>query len=216
MFTGLIEDLGRVVNIKIGGEGGVLEVETELEDINLGDSISVNGACLTVVDIEGNRIAFEVSPETFKRTNLRFLKRGDYVNLERSLKASSRLGGHIVLGHVDFTGKIVTFEKSGEHRTLVIEIPPEYMKYFVEKGSVAVDGISLTVNYIRENRIFINIVPYTFEHTNLKFRKEGDYVNIETDIIGKYVVNYLSRFSNVSLEEKLKSLFYKDEALGPL
>ena len=194
MFTGLIEDVGKVKKILRTGTNTKLSVETKLSEIKIGDSISVNGACLTVVEVKGNTLTFDVSQETLKRTNLGFLKVGDIVNLERALKVGDRLGGHIVQGHVDFTAKIFSFKKLGEHYELVLEIPKEQEKYFVEKGSVAVDGISLTVNYVKENLIYINIIPHTYENTNLKKRKEGDYVNIETDIIGKYVINYLERF----------------------
>ena len=206
MFTGLVEDIGEVISLFRDSKGGWLSVRTELGDIKVGDSVAVNGACLTAVKVDENTITFEVSPETFGRTNLGLLRRGDPVNLERALRADSRLGGHFVLGHVDFTAKILSFRNLGEHRELVIEIPPDQRRFFVEKGSVAVDGISLTVNYVRENSISINIVPYTFENTNLKFRKPGDLVNVEADIIGKYVVNYLSGREG-DLEDKLREIF---------
>ncbi len=206
MFTGIVEDLGEVLGLKTSSFGGILEVKTCLQDIKVGDSVAVNGACLTAVSVEESFVAFELSPETMGRTNLRRLRRGDFVNLERALRADSRLGGHFVLGHVDFVGSILSFRDLGRHRELAIEIPSDKRKLFVEKGSVAVDGISLTVNYIRENRIFINVIPHTYENTNLKFRKVGDEVNIETDIIGKYVLNYLTR-SQENLLRKFEQLF---------
>ncbi len=205
MFTGLVEDLGEVISLVKNAGGGKLSVRTILEDIKVGDSVAVNGACLTAIEVKENIITFDVSPETFRRTNLGLLRRGDRVNLERALRADSRLGGHLVLGHVDFTSRILSFRNLGEHRELVIEIPAEWKKFFVEKGSVAVDGISLTVNYIREGSISINVVPHTFQNTNLKFRKPGDTVNVEADIIGKYIVNYLSKEEG-SLEDKLREL----------
>ena len=205
MFTGLVEELGEVISLVKNAGGGKLSVRTILEDIKVGDSVAVNGACLTAIEVKENIITFDISPETFKRTNLGLLRRGDRVNLERALRADSRLGGHFVLGHVDFTSRILSFRNLGEHRELVIEIPAEWKKFFVEKGSVTVDGISLTVNYIREGSISINVVPHTFQNTNLKFRKPGDLVNIEVDIIGKYVVNYLSKEEG-SLEDKLREL----------
>jgi len=206
MFTGLIEDLGKVIDISVSSKGAKLVVETKLSDIKIGDSVAVNGACLTVTEIRGNKYSFDVSPETLKRTNLGLLKRGDYVNLERALKVGDRLGGHIVQGHVDFTSKIKSLKFLGEHYELVIEIPNDWVSYIVEKGSIAIDGISLTVNYIRNNSVYINIIPHTYERTNLKFRKNGDLVNVETDIIGKYVINYLntSRKKENILEEFLK------------
>lgn len=208
MFTGLVEEVGKVVSLKKSPEGALLTVETSLGDIKIGDSVAVNGACLTVVDIDQQRVSFELSPETLKRTNLGLLKNGDFVNLERALRVGDRLGGHIVQGHVDFTARIISFKNLGKHRELVIEIPTGWEKYFVEKGSVALDGISLTVNTVQGNKISINIIPHTYKHTNLKYKKVGDLLNVETDIVGKYVINYLERFSSkeTSLEEKLKNL----------
>ena len=208
MFTGLVEEVGKVVSLKKSPEGALLTVETSLGDIKIGDSVAVNGACLTVVDIDQQRVSFELSPETLKRTNLGLLKTGDFVNLERALRVGDRLGGHIVQGHVDFTARITSFKNLGKHRELVIEIPTGWEKYFVEKGSIALDGISLTVNTVQGNKISINIIPHTYKHTNLKYKKVGDLLNVETDIVGKYVINYLERFSSkeTSLEEKLKNL----------
>jgi riboflavin synthase len=206
MFTGLVEDVGEVLSIGRSATGGELLVKTSLDDISVGDSVAVNGACLTVVSVGNGKVSFEVSPETFSRTNLSFLKPGDPVNLERALRADSRLGGHFVLGHVDFTARILSFKPMGQHRELVLEIPPGQELLFVEKGSVAVDGISLTVNYVRGSSLYINIIPHTFESTNLKGRKTGDLLNIETDIIGKYVLRYLSS-GKESFEDKLKDLF---------
>ena len=204
MFTGLVEDVGKVLR----AGGGVLVVETSLTDIEVGDSVAVNGACLTAVEVDGGKVTFEVSQETLSRTNLADLKAGDRVNLERALKVGSRLGGHIVQGHVDFTARIREIRPQGGHRLLTLEIPREWSLYFVEKGSVAVDGISLTVNAVEGNFIFINIIPHTLENTNLKFRKPGDRVNIETDIIGKYIIRYLENLGKEkSFEEKLKGLF---------
>ncbi len=208
MFTGLVEEIGKVTYFKKSPEGALLTVETTLVDIKIGDSVAVNGACLTVVEVKQGKISFELSPETLERTNLKFLKIGDFVNLERALKVGDRLGGHIVQGHIDFTAKITSFRNLGKHRELIIEIPPGWEKYFVEKGSVALDGISLTVNTVQGNKVSINIIPHTYENTNLKFKKVGDLLNVETDIVGKYVVNYLEKFSSrdSSLEEKLKNL----------
>ncbi len=206
MFTGLVEDLGEVVDVRRTADGGVLKIKTSLDGIEVGDSISVNGACLTVIELEKDRLTFEVSKETFSRTNLGFLRKGDRVNLERALRLDSRLGGHIILGHVDFTSRVKSFRRIGDHRELVITIPPDQEKFFVEKGSVAVDGISLTVNRVGEGSVVINVIPHTFENTNLKYRKVGDLVNVETDIIGKYVVRCLSGREK-DLEMKLRDIF---------
>ncbi len=191
MFTGIIDETGRVVQLRKTAFGGVLKISSNYRDIGIGESVAVNGACLTVVDFTDGVMSFELSPETFKRTNLGSLKKNEPVNLERSLRADSRLGGHFVLGHVDFTARILRFAPRGKHRELVIGIPADQLKFFVEKGSVAVDGISLTVNYIKGNSISINIIPHTYENTNLRIRKPGDLVNVEVDIIGKYVANFV-------------------------
>lgn len=206
MFTGLVEDLGRVKFVKPSRGGIELGIETSLRGINIGDSVAVNGACLTAVGIEKNLITFDVSQETLNRTNLRFLKTGDCVNLERALTLNKPLGGHIVQGHVDTLGKIEKLTPIGEHHLLVISFPEEYTVYTVEKGSIAVDGISLTINKVGSNFVEINIIPHTFRETNLKFRKRGDFVNLEFDIFGKYVVNYLKR---VEKKNKLFEDFLK-------
>jgi riboflavin synthase len=194
MFTGLIEDVGRVSNINRSYKNTELKVETKLQNIAIGDSVAVNGACLTAVKIKNREITFDVSSETLNRTNLRFLKRGDYVNLERALTLNKSLGGHLVQGHIDCIGKIEVLRKDGEHYTLVVSFEPEYSVYVVEKGSIAVDGISLTVNRVETGKFWINVIPHTFGNTNLKYRKVGDFVNLEFDIIGKYVISYLRKF----------------------
>lgn len=205
MFTGLVEEVGEVLEMRRTASGGFLKVKTSLGDIKVGDSVAVNGACLTAVETGEGFVSFEISEETFIRTNLGDLRRGDPINLERALKVGSRLGGHFVLGHIDFTSRVLSFHKRGDHRELVLEIPSAHLMYFVEKGSVAVDGVSLTVNYVKDSKIFINVVPYTYERTNLRYRKVGDRLNVETDVIGKYVVSYLSKEGN-SLKDKLESL----------
>ncbi len=207
MFTGLVEDVGEVLDLRRTASGGVLKVRTSLGGIEVGDSVSVNGACLTVVEVSEGVVSFDVSPETFRRTNLGNLKRGDPVNLERALRADSRLGGHFVLGHVDFTSRIISFRPAGQHRELLLEIPPGRRELFVEKGSVAVDGISLTVNTVRNSSLSINVIPYTYERTNLRFRREGDLVNVEADVIGKYVLNYLKLREESPLKDGIEGLF---------
>ncbi len=202
MFTGLVEDLGKVVNLLLGSTNSRLKVQTNLKDIQIGDSVAVNGACLTVVKIEGNTLTFDLSEETLKRTNLKWLKPNDLVNIERALTPSKPLGGHIVQGHVDTLGKITKLQKRGEHYLLQVEFEEEFLPYVVEKGSIAVDGISLTINKVLPKGVEINVIPHTFQNTNLKTRKEGDWVNLEFDILGKYVVNYLKRV--VGKEQKLQ------------
>ncbi len=191
MFTGLVEQVGKVKKVELKPSGGRLTVECSLEGVKIGDSVAVNGACLTVVKADGGSLTFDVSPETLKRTNLKFLKVGDYVNLERALRLGDRLGGHIVQGHVDTLGRIELLQPRGEHYLLRITFGEEFSPYVVEKGSIAVDGISLTVNACGSGFAEINVIPHTLRETNLKFRKRGDFVNLEFDILGKYVVNYL-------------------------
>ena len=207
MFTGLIEETGKIKQIVRRGDGLSVEIEARktLEDTKIGDSISVNGICLTVVKKTDRSMFFDVSQETVNRSNIKYSKVGDIVNLERAMKASDRFGGHIVQGHVDTVGKIVKTIPFGEHTVFLIEIPDKYEKLVVEKGSIAIDGISLTVNQIDKNQISINIIPHTLENTNLKNRKAGDYVNVEFDIIGKYVLNMLEK-TGINREKSLEKL----------
>lgn len=195
MFTGIIEAMGTVRGMTRKGEDAVLEVETGLTmtDVRIGDSIAVSGACLTVVALTGRGFTADVSAETLSKTNLRNAKAGDRVNLEKSLRLQDFLGGHIVLGHVDGLGRI--FEKKEKSNSIIfgIDVDEKWTRYLVEKGSVAVDGISLTVNECKKNRFYVNIIPHTAGETTLGFKKAGDAVNIETDIIGKYVEKLLQR-----------------------
>jgi riboflavin synthase len=194
MFTGIIEDLGTINRISRKGEDALLIVDTSmnLDDINIGDSISVSGACLTITEKEGKRFSADVSAETLARTNLKYLKSGDKVNLEKSLRLNSFLGGHLVLGHVDGIGKIEEKVSKANSIQFGVEIDAALGRYIVEKGSVAVDGISLTVNRCEKNRFYVNIIPHTARNTTLGFKKAADPVNIETDIIGKYVEKFLN------------------------
>lgn len=203
MFTGLVEALGEVESM----HGGSLSIKAQLGDIKIGDSVAVNGVCLTVVKHDGGYLKFDVSEETLSRSNLKYLRRGDLVNLERALRASDRLGGHIVQGHVDFTAQIAELRKRGEHWSLVVRIKDGQEAYLVEKGSVAIDGISLTINKVEGGLLFINVIPHTYENTNLRTRRVGDLVNVELDIIGKYVVNYLRNMKGDSLQSKLEGLY---------
>ena len=209
MFTGLIEEIGQIESLQKKSDGMLLYVKAKkiLEDAKLGDSIAVNGVCLTVVDIKNDKVAFELSNETINRSNFRYAKIGDYVNLERALKASDRLGGHIVQGHVDTTGKIVEMKNLGSHTELLLQIPHEYKSLLIEKGSIAVNGISLTINYVLNDKISINIIPHTLENTNLKHKKVGDLVNLEFDILGKYILKFISSIDITHLkDDKLKEL----------
>ncbi len=201
MFTGIIEDLGTVNRMSRKGEDGLLIVDTSMNlgDINIGDSISVSGACLTVAEKGDKRFSADVSAETLARTNLKALKSGDKVNLEKSLRLNGFLGGHMVLGHVDGIGKIQEKVNKANSIQFSVEIDPELGRYIVEKGSVAVDGISLTVNRCEKNRFYVNIIPHTVRNTTLGFKKTADTVNIETDIIGKYVEKFLNPDKGINL-----------------
>jgi riboflavin synthase len=194
MFTGIIENAGAVKRITRKGEDALLVIDTSLnlDDIKVGDSIAVNGACLTVTQKMDRSFSADVSAETLARTNLKLLKSGDRVNLEKSLRMNSFLGGHLVLGHVDGLGKIQEKINKANSLQFSVEIDTELGRYIVEKGSVAVDGISLTVNRCEKNRFYVNIIPHTARNTTLEFKKVADLVNIETDIIGKYVEKFLN------------------------
>jgi len=189
MFTGLIEDTGRVASFQRRSEAGVLVVETNLptEEIAIGDSVAVNGACLTVTARSGRTLTFDISPESISRTLIGKFSSGSRVNLERALKLGDRLGGHIVSGHVDCAGQLTRSENSSGNFQLQFALPSEYARYLVEKGSITVDGISLTVNSVTQDRFSVNIIPHTFSSTTLADLRTGDQVNIETDIIGKYI-----------------------------
>ncbi|KGX93813.1 riboflavin synthase subunit alpha [Pontibacillus halophilus JSM 076056 = DSM 19796] len=211
MFTGIIEELGKVESIREGNEALELTVQasTVLEDVSLGDSIAVNGVCLTVTHFSSHEARFDVMPETYKATSLRELKKGSEVNLERSMAAGGRFGGHMVTGHVDGVGTIVQKERESNAVYYDIRLPDELMSYFVYKGSVAVDGTSLTVFGVKSNTITISLIPHTMEHTVLGHKGVGDTVNIETDLIGKYVVNLLSNSSH-GKESNVTEQFLKD------
>jgi riboflavin synthase len=210
MFTGIIEKLGRVVATQRRNTDGTIQIDGGwgLTDIRLGDSICVNGICLTVSLLEGGVFTVEGSGETLRRTTLGDLRPGDAVNLERALRLSDRLGGHLVTGHVDGTGTINQKTREGDSYQFRFEVSPALSRSLVEKGSVAVDGISLTVSALKKSSFQVYIIPYTLEKTTLKLRERGDRVNIETDVIGKYVEKMLSpQREGVTLEKLIKSGF---------
>ena len=198
MFTGIVEEAGMVDAIKTGSRSIELTVRTKsiARRIKLGASVAVNGCCLTVVKISTRGtiklLRFDVLQESWQRTNLQFLKPGAIVNLERPLRADGELGGHFVTGHVDGIGKIVRWDKSGNDHVLDIAAPPDVMRYVVFKGSITVDGISLTVAGVTKKSFRLWIIPHTFEVTTLKGRKVGDAVNLEADLLGKYAEKFLA------------------------
>lgn len=189
MFTGLIEDVGRVVAFDRKGTAGLLRVETSLplQEIAIGDSVAVNGACLTATVKQNKTLTFDVSPESLDKTTIGNLRVGSSVNLERAMRLGDRLGGHIVTGHIDCIGHLSRMSESSGNRILEFTLPTANARYLVAKGSVAIDGISLTVNSVTQNGFSVNIIPLTQISTTLSNLKAGDAINIETDIIGKYV-----------------------------
>jgi riboflavin synthase len=193
MFTGIIEELGSVRSIEERGENARLVISAHVvtEGTNHGDSISVNGVCLTALDIEPDSFAADISRETLQRSTLGSLQPGAPVNLERSVTPATRLGGHIVQGHVDARGQFAGVENHGESWTVRIAYPKEIARYLVFKGSVAVEGISLTIAGLTDDYFEIAIIPKTWEVTNLSHLKPGDEVNIEVDILGKYIEKLL-------------------------
>lgn len=196
MFTGIIEELAKIR--KITKDRITIECKTVLDDIKLGDSIAMNGVCLTVTEIFSDGYSADISPETFDVTTLGRLSNGDYVNLERALPANGRLGGHIVSGHIDGVGKFLSCKKDGGFYNLEFLLPENVAKYTVHKGSIAINGISLTIAEAKENTVKVAIIPHTFENTNLKYLKSGDFVNIETDVLARYVEKFLSTRDNKS------------------
>lgn len=193
MFTGLIEEVGEVKEVRRRGKGALLTVRCSkvLEGTKIGDSIAVNGVCLTVVEMGKDFLSFFVSNETLQRSNLGELRPKTPVNLERALKAGDRLGGHIVQGHVDTTTKITGVKREGESFIFTFKLPREYSHLLIEKGSVAVDGISLTVARLGSEEFSVAVIPHTYENTNLKWKRVGNRVNLEFDLIGKYVERIL-------------------------
>ncbi|HNQ73731.1 MAG TPA: riboflavin synthase [Verrucomicrobiota bacterium] len=199
MFTGIIQQTGVIETIAPAPKAIrlVLRVPRGMQGARLGASVAVNGCCLTVVQHTpcgpGRRLHFDVLRESWRRTNLQFAQSGDIVNLERPLRAGDELGGHFVTGHVDGLGKVRSWKKSGTDQLLSISAPSNLMRYVVLKGSIAVDGISLTVAGVTKTQFQIWIIPHTYEITTLRARQPGDYVNLEVDMLGKYVERFLAR-----------------------
>lgn len=194
MFTGIIEELGTIENIKRGKDSAVLTIKASkvLEDASIGDSIAVNGICLTVTSISSGSFCADVMHETLRRSSLSDITSGSAVNLERAMAANGRFGGHIVAGHVDGTGRISGIVKDDNAYIYTIEAKGSILRYVVEKGSITIDGISLTVTNVTKSSLSVSVIPHTMSNTVLKDKKAGDIVNLETDIIGKYVEKLLS------------------------
>jgi riboflavin synthase len=192
MFTGIIESVGGVAEMKPTPAGVRLRLNTALApELTQGDSVAVNGVCLTVVAADGDSVHFDVSPETLRVSALGSLKRSATVNLERPLRAGAPIGGHFVQGHVDATGAIEEIRQDGDCRWVTVKFPPPLASLIVRKGSIAVDGISLTVAGVDDRRFDVQVIPFTWQHTNLHTAKVNDLVNLECDVLGKYAVRAL-------------------------
>ena len=189
MFTGIVEEVGTVREIRKGQTSSFIEIQakTVLSDVHLGDSIAVNGVCLTVTEFSADSFRADVMNETLNRSSLGSLRSGSHVNLERAMPANGRFGGHIVSGHIDGTGVITDIRRDGISVWYTIGTTAAVMRYIIEKGSVAIDGISLTVAKVTDSSFSVSIIPHTAEQTVLSYKKNGDTVNLENDIIGKYV-----------------------------
>lgn len=189
MFTGIIEEIGTISSIQKGRHSALLHIQAALilEDLKIGDSVAVNGVCLTATSVQGNSFTADVMHETLNRSSLAHLSRGSHVNLERAMAANGRFGGHIVAGHVDGTGRIIQIRKDDTAIWYTIQAGPSILRYIIEKGSIAIDGISLTVAQTGEDWFSISAIPHTVAATTLKERRTGDLVNLENDMIGKYV-----------------------------
>ena len=200
MFSGIIEDLGKVEDLKLHDEGATLVVRTILPigKIKIGDSIAVNGTCLTVVSKSRGTLRMDVSAETIRRSTLGNLEVGSRVNLERCLTLGTLINGHLVAGHVDSVGRIVAIKPEGESKLYTFEVSANEARYLVEKGSVSIDGISLTVFSIRGRRFSCELIPHTLKVTTLGFKKPGDKVNIESDMMAKYVERILAARGSVA------------------
>ena len=203
MFTGIVEEVGNLKEIKLLGNYAQLDVEASkiLEDVKLGDSIAVNGVCLTVTSFKKNSFTADVMPETLKRSNLGTLKQGDEVNLERALKADGRFDGHIVAGHVDGMGTIVKKRNDGNAVVVYIDCDKTVLDLIVEKGSIAIDGVSLTVVDVDSRGFSVSIIPFTGEETSLLKKPIGKKVNLENDIVGKYIEKRVNKTGKYGLTE---------------
>lgn len=207
MFTGIIEEVGKIKNIQ-GGTNYKLTIAASkiLEDIHLGDSIAVNGICLTAISWDNGSFTVDVMRETLERTSLHRLRAGSFVNLERALAANGRFGGHIVSGHIDGTGEIINIRRDANAVWYKIKTSEKIMEFIIEKGSIAIDGISLTVAKVDRSAFYVSVIPHTLENTILLRKKTGDIVNLENDIVGKYIKSFTDKNSNATLcESFLKS-----------
>ncbi|EXJ23208.1 Riboflavin synthase eubacterial/eukaryotic [Alkalibacterium sp. AK22] len=211
MFTGIVEEIGTISSIQKGAKSSVLTVKAQkvLEDAHIGDSIMTNGVCLTITDMDSQTFKADVMSETLDRTALGALKNGSRLNLERALNLQTRLGGHMVSGHIDGTGVISHFRKDDNAVWVTVQADPSLLKYIIEKGSIAIDGISLTVAKVSGRDFQVSIIPHTADETTLLQHKVGDRVNLECDLIGKYVEKLLGLSSEENNQKKLTETYLK-------
>lgn len=203
MFTGIVEEIGEISSITKSSKGAKLTLKAKkvLEDVKLGDSICTNGVCLTVTEFDKGNFSVDVMAETMRRSNLGTLSKGSQVNLERALRLSDRLGGHIVSGHIDGVGEIESFEREDNAVWISIKAPDSILKYIVEKGSITIDGVSLTVAYVDSVMFKVSIIPHTKDVTTLLKKNIGDKLNLECDIVGKYIEKLIKHEENPSAKK---------------
>lgn len=200
MFTGIVENLARVESITKNDDISklILKFSKELKNINKGDSICINGTCLTVVSISDDMLlGFDVVEETINKTNIFLLEKDDLVNIERSMVMGGRIEGHILQGHVEGVGKIIDKTKIGDNVRMLVQIPKELMELCIEKGSISLDGVSLTIASLNNNLVEVALIPYTLNKTTLGFKEKGSLLNVETDILGKYVYNMMQKYEKI-------------------
>lgn len=216
MFTGLIEEIGRVQSVIKSTKSAKLTIKASkvLEGIRAGDSISTNGVCLTVTEFTSNGFLVDVMAETMRRSNLHEISPGDEVNLERALKVGDRLGGHVVSGHIDGMGTITNYEEEDNAVWVTIKTSPEVLKYIVQKGSIAIDGISLTVAYVDETVFKVSVIPHTKDVTTLLRKKVGDIVNLECDMLGKYIEKLLQSREQVPINKGINMNFLSEHGFA--
>lgn len=208
MFTGIIEEIGALKERRDGSHSCTLTVRCEkiLEGTKIGDSIAVNGTCLTVTKLNADSFDVDVTPETMRRTAFSIVRVGSKLNLERALRIGDRLGGHLVSGHVDFVGKLIKKEQEGNAVNLTFSVPEQWMKYILAKGSIAIDGVSLTIAKKQSNSFFVSLIPHTGEMTILLLKQIGDPVNIECDCIGKYIEQLIGHNTSSSIGVTMDTL----------
>lgn len=213
MFSGIIEEIGKIKQIEKmqGGLRLVISAKLITNDLKLGDSVSVDGVCLTVNSFNSHSFTADAVGETLKKSTIRDIRKETFINLERAIKYNQRVGGHLVQGHVNLVAKILQIKKLGENYSLEIELPENIIKYVIKEGSIAIDGISLTIAEVINNRIIISVIPHTWQHTTLQYKNKEDRVNIEVDFIAKYIENFMKINSNKNIninEDTLRSLGY--------